>query len=224
MFREEAKGLIEYGILIGTKPLPEATKLFYRGEFLEQNNYPSDVRFINNFQEYSSYLFIDNWLPIIQDLTIETFFLDDLNLNTEKLILSKGWKKAFIKNRVKSLNFLSAEKSIWPDTSFVEMKSLFRQNSKFNTMYAIRKYKEMFHFDVETRYWVINGNIYNPSGNIPKIVTEAAARLCKFGGKIFVIDATPDLIIEVNPGETSVRYADNPAEQFASWLKSEFLK
>lgn len=218
LFREEAEGLSNQGILVGTKPLSEATKLFYRGEFLEQNNYPYDVRFIHNFQEYSSYLFIDKWYPVIQDLTIETFFVDDLNENTEKLILSRGWKKVFIKDRVKSLTFLSPEKSIWPDTSFEEMKSLFRQNCKFNTLYAIRKYKESFHFEAETRYWIIAGNIYHPSGLVPKIVSEAASRLCKLGGKFFVIDATPYLIIEVNPGETSIRYANNPINQFGQWL------
>lgn len=222
MFREEAISFSENGIMTGTEPLSEATKLLYRGEFLTENNYPKDKRYINNYEQYSFYLFIDKWYPIIQDLTIETFFIDDLNENAKSLILSKGWQKVFIKDRVKSLTFLGSEKSVWPDTSFEQMKSLFIQNSKFNTMYSVRKYIEPFHFEAETRYWIIAGNIYHPSGLIPKIVMEAVARLCKLGGKFFVIDATPDLIIEVNPGETSIRYANNPIEQFVEWIKLEY--
>jgi hypothetical protein len=39
------------------------------------------------------------------------------------------------------------------------------------------------------------------------------------GSHYYVIDAMPDFIVEVNPGESSDRYGDNPPELFASWFK-----
>ena len=75
---------------------------------------------------------------------------------------------------------------------------------------------------LEDRYWVLNGNVYHRSLKIPKIVKEAASRLNIWGSKYYTIDATPNFIIEVNPGESSDRYLVNPVKLFASWIKKEF--
>lgn len=76
----------------------------------------------------------------------------------------------------------------------------------------------------EERYWVLNGNIYHRHNNIPDVVKEAAKRLNTMGSKYYTIDATPDFVVEVNPGESSDRHAVNSAELFASWIKKEFVK
>jgi hypothetical protein len=222
IFQEEAIAMNKLGIMIGTKRLREAEKLIFRGEFLTSHNYPKDSRFINTFDAYAKCLFIDKWYPIIKDLTIETLFSNDLDSDTENTIIKKGWAKAFIKDAVKSLAFISNKKSIWPDTSLAEMKNLFINNSHFSQYYSIRKYLAPKVFDNESRYWIINNNIYHPSNTIPKNVVEAANRLKSINNNFYVIDATPEIIIEVNPGETSIRYANNSAIQFAEWLKQEF--
>ena len=54
------------------------------------------------------------------------------------------------------------------------------------------------------------------------MVIEAAKRLDKLGSKYYTIDATPEFVVEVNPGESSDRHAVNSAELFASWIKKEF--
>ena len=222
MFKDEANALLELGIMTDTKPLKEAKQLLYRGEFLTKENYPTDSRFINNFETYSNCLLIDRWYPIIKDLTIETFLSYDLNSETEKTIIEKGWTKAFVKNAVKSLTFISHEKSIWPSSSFSEMKSLFLKHSFFNEYYSIRKYIDSKNFNEENRYWVINNRIYNPNKYIPDIVVEASEKLKILNNRFYVIDATPNLIIEVNPGETSIRYANNATVQFSELLNYEF--
>jgi len=43
------------------------------------------------------------------------------------------------------------------------------------------------------------------------------------GSKCYVIDATPEIIIEVNPGESSDRYLENSPTLFAEWFKDAFL-
>ncbi|WP_297170709.1 hypothetical protein [uncultured Porphyromonas sp.] len=51
---------------------------------------------------------------------------------------------------------------------------------------------------------MLNGKVYRQDGlPIPEIVLEAADRLIKAkGGRYFTIDATPQFVIEVNPGES----------------------
>ena len=58
---------------------------------------------------------------------------------------------------------------------------------------------------------------------MPNVVKEAAKRLNKLGSKYYTIDATPEFIVEVNPGESSDRHAVNSAELFANWIKKEFV-
>ncbi|WP_304289966.1 hypothetical protein [Porphyromonas uenonis] len=43
------------------------------------------------------------------------------------------------------------------------------------------------------------------------------------GGRYFTIDATPQFVIEVNPGESSDRHGENSAELFASWFVDAFF-
>ena len=59
---------------------------------------------------------------------------------------------------------------------------------------------------------------------MPEVVKEAAKRLDIMGSKYYTIDATPEFVVEVNPGESSDRHAVNSAELFASWIKKEFVK
>jgi hypothetical protein len=221
LYHEEERAMKDAGIITGIYPSDAATDLIYRGEVLTEEEYPKDPRFVNNVVQYSNYLRIFNWYHAIEELTIESFFTDDLDNSVLEKIKERGWHKAFIKDASKSLAYESIEKCIWPNTSLKEIKEGLSKH-KIKGQYTIRKYLEPHFFDEEKRYWIINGNPYHSSGNIPDIVRMTANKLNKFGGRFYVIDATPKLIVEVNPGEPAVRHADNPAEDFAKWLKSEF--
>jgi len=222
-FCKDAKIMQEAGILVGTKPLDYAKKLMYRGfSIYTRENYPVDPRYINNFEENANYLYLSRYYPHIADLSIETFFVDELDATVPDLIKQKKWTKAFIKKDVTALEHINIGKSVWPDTTLEEMKTLYDE-FKFEGKYAIRKYIEPKILENELRYWVLNGKIYRRDNIIPDIVKEAAARLNKMGSKYYTIDATPNLIIEVNPGESSDRHAENSAELFASWIKKEFM-
>jgi hypothetical protein len=88
--------------------------------------------------------------------------------------------------------------------------------------YALRKYLSEENFKNEKRYWVMDGSIYHSSGKIPDIVKEAKLRLDIFNGIFYTIDATPDIVVEINPGESSDRKTDNTEEDFVSWVKNAF--
>jgi hypothetical protein len=142
---------------------------------------------------------------------------ESLEIELEK----RCWSKAFIKKDTKALEHVEEGKSIWPATSLEEMTRLYEE-MKTEGKYAIRKFIEKDIIDQEERYWVLNGNVYHRSNQIPEVVKKAAERLNKLGSRYYTIDATPEFVVEVNPGESSDRHAVNSPELFASWIKKEF--
>ena len=223
-FMNDAEVMQKMGLNVGTKPMEDATVLMYRGfVILDEEKYPNDPRYLNTFKENINYTFMSIYLPFIADLSIETFFANELNETLLKELQKRNWDKAFIKKDRRALEHIEEGKSVWPDTSLEEMKELYDQNP-FEGKYAIRKFIDKDIIDQEERYWVLNGNIYHRHNKIPDVVQEAAKRLNKLGSKYYTIDATPEFVVEVNPGESSDRHAVNSAELFASWIKKEFLK
>ncbi len=222
-FKEEAEAKQKMGLMVGTKPDANAKKLLYRGfSMLSKKDYPADMRFINNYETYKNYFYLSRYYPYISDLTIETFFVDDLNDELPKLIKEKGWNKVFIKKEMTALEHIQEGKSVWPNTPLQEIKDLFSKWEIKGAKYGVRKYVDPEILKDELRYWVLNGRIYRRDNIIPDIVKEAAERLNGMGSKYYTIDATPELIVEVNPGESSDRHAENSPEIFASWFKKEF--
>jgi len=223
-FQGDAQAMKDIGLLVGTKALESATSLMYKGFCIyKKEDYPKDCRFLNSYQEYANYAPLSIYYPHIAELSIETFFVDELNDDVLKLIQDKGWSKVFIKKDSKALEHIDEGKSLWPQTSFAEMLQLYDENP-FDGKFAIRKFIEPEIIEKEERYWVLNGNVYHRLNQIPEVVKEAAKRLNKLGSKYYTIDATPEFIVEVNPGESSDRHAVNSAELFASWIKKEFVK
>lgn len=223
-FKDEAKAMQDAGILVGINPMIEATNLMYRGTTISQKeNYPKDVRFINKPNHNLDYLYLSKYYPFIEKLTIETFFSNHLDDFVLEELKKRGWVKCFIKKDIKALEHIGENKSVWPLTPFEEMLKLYNAYP-FEGKYCIRNYVDSQKLiREEERYWVLNGNIYHRNNNIPNIVKEAAKRLNRLGSKYYTIDATPDFVVEVNPGESSDRHAVNSAELFASWIKKEFV-
>jgi hypothetical protein len=222
LWKEEALTLRKMGVPVETYANPESTSLMFRGgSNLVEVWYNQDGRFINRIEHMRKYLYMSEYLPPIADLSIETFFVDELNETVLFELEKRGWEKAFIKKDTKALEHVEDGKSIWPVTSLEEMTKLYEE-MKTEGKYAIRKFIEKDIIDQEERYWVLNGNIYHRSNQIPEVVKKAAERLNKLGSRYYTIDATPEFVVEVNPGESSDRHAVNSPELFASWIKKEF--
>jgi hypothetical protein len=221
---DEALIIRAAGIRVETSALPESEALLYRGGYnLAREWYLKEHRFLNKLEHLEKYLYMSSYLPVISDLSIETFFVDELNDNLIRELHERGWSKAFIKKDIYALEHIGEGKSVWPETSLNEMESLFAR-SNFDGKYCVRRFVEREVINAEERYWVLNGNIYHRTGNIPKVVHQAAERLNELGSRYYTIDATSEFVVEVNPGESSDRHAVNSAELFASWFKKEFCK
>ena len=220
-YHAEARAMEEAGIRVGIHPLENATKLLRRGFSLQEESHPSDPRYVNDARGYFNYKYVRNWYPPIADLTIPTFFVDDLDDDTINQVEQRGWDKAFIKDSSKSLYYESIDKCIWPTTTLHEIKEgLAKHGNKGG--FSIRQCLDSSLFEEERRYFVIKGVVHHSSGRIPAVVHEAAGRLNALGSVFYVIDATSDLVVEVNPGESSDRSAMNRIEDFTRWIKDAF--
>lgn len=222
-FLEEAKAMEKAGFLIGTKPLNIAKTLIYRGFSINnKEDYPIDLRYIQGFDENRNLKLLSHYYPYISDLSIETFFVDKLDDQVPNLIKQRGWNNAFIKSEFYALEHIEEGESVWPNTTIHEMKRLYNEFG-YSGLFAIRQFIKKDIIDLEERYWVLNGNIYHREDNIPDVVKEGARRLKTLGSRYYTIDATPEFIVEVNPGESSDRHAVNSVTLFASWFAKEFF-
>jgi hypothetical protein len=221
LYQQEVETMRTAGLTVALQPSEQAKTLLRRGLVIDEENFPDDPRYLQDGRTYTNYGRIDRWYPLIADLTIQTIFCERLDENAIAAVNVQGWTRTFVKNSFKSLVGESPLESVWPDVSFESMIEQFSRNPRKGP-YALRKYLPPEYFESERRYWVIGDQIHHSSGLIPEIVREAKARLDAFGGRFYTIDASEDLIVEINPGESSDRKTDNTAEDFASWIHGAF--
>jgi hypothetical protein len=221
LYQQELNSMRRAGLTVGIQPSAEATKLLRRCLIIDEDDYPKDNRYLQDAITYSNYARIDRWYPLIADLTIPTVFSDNLDESAVNAVHEQGWNRTFVKNSIKSLVEENPLESVWPDVSFECMLRKFNLNPRIGP-YALRKYLSLAHFDAERRYWIIGKKIHHSSGIIPNVVKEAYERLKAFGGIFYTIDATENLIVEINAGESSDRKTDNHEEDFARWIKESF--
>lgn len=222
-WRDEAKAMRDAGILVGLQPHRDATELLWRGFCIhEEWEYPRDPRYIGSFATSIPYRTLSVYYPLIADLSIETFFVDQLGDEVIEGCRERGWTEAFIKKEGRALENVEEGMSIWPHHSFEEMMEYYRHIP--GDKYGIRKVMDSkYILENDARYWVLNGHVYRRDNlPIPDVVYMAAERLNTLGSRYYTIDATPDFVIEVNPGESSDRHGENSAELFASWFAKEF--
>lgn len=218
-FLAEAEEMKKLGLKVAVEPSVDAERLFYRGFMInEEKDYPQDTRYVQGWKECDATFRMSVTHPLIENLSIPTFFVKELNDDVEEEIKKRGWDKVFIKNEKKSIWDEGELAAVWPIHSMQELKDKYEQLS-YQGLYAIRKFLDPSLFYEEERYWIIMGKIYHRTGFVPDIVKEAVERLSVLGSKYYSIDAIPNMIVEVNPGESSDRLGVNSASLFASWWK-----
>lgn len=219
---DEMTAMRQAGFLVGTEPMHEADTIIYRGPTMwSQPDYPKIEKGIQTWESYSGTLFLSNYYPYIEEITIPTFFSDKLDESVIREIHRRKWNEVIIKNDVSAIIQHGEILSAWPQYSMECIEERFAALPQ-TSCYAIRKRIPMQLYE-EERYWVLNNRAYHRSKIIPDIVNEAIERLKPIGSKYYVIDALPEMIVEVNPGESSDRYIDNSPELFAGWFRDAFL-
>lgn len=223
-FRSEVEAMRRIGLSVETKPNNDSSRLIHRCfRMYQQEEYPTDARYIQGWNEYMKTSRLSLYYKHIEDISIPTFFTRKLDESVAEEVKKRGWKRAFIKNDIKSLWNINEMASVWPDSSFDYITNNLTNTFHFDDIYAVRKFIDQKVFFDEDRYWVFEGVVRhrNPQ-SIPPVVYEAVRRLECLGSHYYVVDATPDFIVEINPGESSDRYGDNPPELFAQWMADAF--
>ena len=171
------------------------------------------------------------YLPLIEDITIPSFIVPELNNVSVEAIVRRGWDRAFVRSSMKSLKYMFPESNtdlelpVWPEVSMDKLASAY--GHRITTMpppYIIRQFMPEKVFLKEERFWILNHHAYHRSGYIPKVVQEAVNRLRPLQSPYYVIDATPDFVVEVNPGVSSDSYAQNIPHFFPKWIQHEFCE
>lgn len=226
----EMKAMEDLGIAVSDTPSLSAERLLYRSYIIsEKHHFPNDKRYISRWEDYCSTSDMSVYLPLIQDLTIPSFITQQLDDKVIEEIRRRKWKRAFVRSSLKSLKYIFPESNttedlpIWPEISIEKLAESY--NLHKDTMkppYIIRKYVAEQSIWQEERYWILNNHVYHRSGIIPEVVTFAVERLKCLHAPYYVIDATPDFIVEVNPGVSSDPYPENIPLNFPAWIKKEF--
>lgn len=223
---EESKFMSYQGFMISGKIQNNIDGLIYRGHKIWK---PEDClqhsKIYQGWEEVKKTSYMNEYYPIIKEATIPTIFIENIDYQLIQDISSKkSWDKIFIKSPSRSLFAYGDFTSVWPDTSIEEMNILFNEIGVTGP-FAIRKFiddPEIFYN--EQRYWILNGNAYHPSGEIPDFVKEYGKKMYEFSGShYFTMDVAGDYIVEINPGESSDRGGDNPLDWFCEIFAKEFL-
>lgn len=226
-FIEEAEVMRSVGFLADSKIINDVDSIIVRSYTIwTEDNYPVGEKFIQGWPENERTLFMNMFYRIIENVTIPTIFVKELNTHiVEKTAINNNWDRVFIKSPARSLFALSDKASVWPDTNIEKMNEYY-QKAGLSGPFAIRKFidnPEIFYN--EQRYWILNGIACHPSGKIPAFVQEYATKMYKFSGShYFTMDVAGDYIVEVNPGESSDRGGDNPLDWFCDIFAKAFLK
>lgn len=225
-FREEANAMRKQGFVIRTQIENDLDGLLFRGFTIKsKDQYPNHNLLIQGWEQNKKTLFMEFFFPIIQKKSFPTIFINDLDENiVENISFQQKWDKVFIKSSFLSLFAISDVESVWPTTSIKKMNQYYNK-WKIEGPFAIRKFiddPEIFYN--EQRYWILNGNAYHPSGEIPDFVKEYGKKMYEFSGShYFTMDVAGDYIVEINPGESSDRGGDNPLDWFCEIFAKEFL-
>lgn len=228
---DEIDGIRHVGLNVATTPSPDADRLLLRSFIIDkEENFPSDGRYISHWDDYHKTQAMSCYLPLIEDLTIPSFICNKLDSDTVEQIKRRGWQRAFVRSDVKSLKYMFPESHteeqlpIWPDVSMDRLAKVYgKYREHMQPPYIIRKVMPKEVMRQEERYWIMNGHAYHHNGIIPPVVKEAVDRLKSLHSPYYVIDATPSMVVEVNPGVSSDAYPENLPELFPLWVKKEFL-
>ena len=228
---DEMDAMRRIGLSVSDTPSPEAERLLYRSFIINnKSGFPQDSRYISRWEDYCSTSDMSVYLPLIEDLTIPSFVTQELSNKTVEKIQALGWKRAFVRSSLKSLKYMFPESHtveelpVWPEVSMQRLADAYHEHREsMKPPYIVRQFMPENTIYQEERYWIINHHAYHRSGVIPQVVAKAVERLKTLNASYYVIDATPELIVEVNPGVSSDSYPENIPLHFPQWIKDEFV-
>ena len=93
-FREEAIAFSKAGFIVSTTPCEDAECIIYRGVSIKnENQYPKSEKCINTWQQCKYTTLLSCYYQLIEDITIPTFFWENLDNTVIPEIVKRCWNK-----------------------------------------------------------------------------------------------------------------------------------
>lgn len=202
-----------------------AQKFIYRGWMLNQDSYNDLTRklYFQLMTDKESYLFshhLPNWYKVLENYTMSSIVTNEENIKED--FLNSSFEAGFIKDYVKSIktgkgSIVESEADL--DNLIQSMKQ-FKGNIEGGLV--IRQKTELM-ADSETRYFVLNGEIFSPTDNDDdkfKLAKEIQAKLSDKNLFFYSIDIayTQDnkpILVEIGDGQVS---------DYTGWEEDKFIQ
>ncbi|MCE4057248.1 ATP-grasp domain-containing protein [Pseudomonas sp. Au-Pse12] len=202
-----------------------ATPVLYRGWMLTPEGYGSLVEQLQQlgavaFTSVAAYQHchhLPQWYPQLARYTCETRVLD-ADADFTQALADLDWPGYFIKDYVKSLNTGSGSLVDCAEDIAPLIERMRQYRGQVEGGICVRRREEYLE-DTERRYFVLNGQAYGASAEVPALVHECAALIdSRFFSVDVVLRADGVLrLVEVGDGQVSDR-KEWSAQQFAAML------
>lgn len=183
----------------------------YRGWMLSVSEYEALEKLVascgaklnTTTEQYKLTHYLPEWYPILNSITPETVFADNLD-QVKTLLLTKSWKKFFVKDYVKSLT--TARGSV--ATNLKEIDEIIQELTNYRGCLeggvCIREYENFLPF-TESRFFICGGFVYGTTFNHPPLLYEIASKIqSPFYSVDLVIDNNRNCrLIEIGDGQVS---------------------
>ena len=218
------------GQLRAVPPMPAGSTVLYRGWMMTKGEYERlalgiqtlGCKLATNPETYAASHHLPNWYPLLEDLTPETMvYPAECDLAAELRAL--GWDGYFIKDYVKSLKTSIGSRLTKPEDAERLASEMKQFRGLIEGGFCVRRIEEYVE-ESETRYFVINGQPFSSTREIPSIVTECASRLPSRFYSLDISQRTDGVlrVVEVGDGQVSDLVGWEPM-QFADVLSKSFL-
>jgi hypothetical protein len=127
-------------------------------------------KLLTSLEDYIGSHHLPNWYESCKDFTSESYFFENDDA-LEKNAMELGWESFFVKDFVKS-NYNERGSIAHSPSEVVEIVNLIEEHrGEIEGGISLRKVEEYLP-ETEKRYFVLNGTVYSPDGEIPGIVLD----------------------------------------------------
>lgn len=205
------------------------TPVLYRGWMLTPEAYAAlvshlhdkDAVEVTNIAQYRHCHHLPEWYPLLVDHTSETVVLPG-DADFSQALDGLQWPGYFIKDYVKSLNTGSGSLVDTPEQIAPLVEVMRQYRGQIEGGICVRRREEYLE-DTERRYFVLNGQAYGASGEVPEVVMECAGLIDSPFFSVDVVLRSDGVlrVVELGDGQVSDR-KEWSAERFA-WMLSQGL-
>lgn len=216
----------EAGTFKASVPFEPGDTVLYRGWMLTVDAYAALVKHLRDQgatagtspTQYRHCHHLPEWYPLLAACTSETVVLPS-DANFDQALDGLQWPGYFIKDYVKSLNTGGGSLVETPAGIAPLVERMRKYRGQIEGGICVRQ-REQYLEETERRYFVLHGQAYGVTSEVPELVTECARLIDSPFFSVDVVFRSDGVlrVVELGDGQVSDR-KEWPAERFA-WMLS----